>query len=242
MQLPKTLSQSSINNFRNCSLRWYYEQIGRPQVYIDTRARDFGIGFHSVISTYYDKISEFPNDREIDEKFNEASTEVGNSETDSQQQKFKKMRNNFISYEKKRVLRKEPKPTFTEKRLTAKLWDDIPEIIGKVDAYYEQLKRITDWKTGGSKDMDEGNYIQGKLYLMLLEKNGYPAENFVFQYLESGVSPQLPRVTEGWLYQQLHSMCTDIENDNFKAKPSGLCNWCSMILSCKNRERCPWSI
>jgi len=242
MQLPRYLSQSAINTFRSCPYRYYCDKVGKPSVKADTTARDFGITIHHILENYYGKIPDFPTEAEIIKHLDQAMIESGNHHTDNKKTKTKRIRDRVIKLEKERVKAKQLKPSIVEKKYTISIFDDLPPVTGIIDVYFPDTGIIYDWKTGRHSEMTEGNMIQGKMYEMMLEKEGLPVNKFVFQYLDVGVSPILPKCNDGWLENIMRDMCSMIENDSFPQRPSGLCSWCPFILSCKYKDVCPWSI
>ncbi len=242
MNLPDHLSASQINTFRQCPYKWYCDRKQRPTISVSDENMIFGRGVHDIIPIYYDKIEDFPNVSDMEAMLEVAFVEGSNWATDSQKAKFKRVKRFFGDFEVDRIRNKQKKPFFTEKRFTTKIFDDLPPFVYILDFYQKDIKKIGDWKTGRDSEMDESLMIQGKIYEIGLESEGYPVEEVIFYNLNSGVTPKLPRISNGWIHSIAKQMCGMIEGDRFPCKESYLCSWCPFILSCEFKNTCVWSI
>ena len=240
---PDYLTPSKINTFNQCPFKYWAHYIARqPQICTDGRAARFGSAVHNIVVLYYDKIDNDSNLKEVSEKMEEAFVEGADWRTDNFKTRLKKVQRNLKAFEVERLDKGWNKPTLLEKRLKAEFYPDMPPFEGIVDAYFEDQKMAVDWKTGKYEEMDTSRMVQGKIYQMLLDANGYPTEKILFNNLTLGRRLTLPRITEGWVENVVRQMLQMIKNERFPKRSSGLCNgWCGYALSCAFNKTCPWS-
>lgn len=236
MQLPKTLSPSSICQFLTCPYQWYCNYQEYPEIVTNEDALLFGKAIHSVIENYYSK-----TEGDIVKNLDEALIESGSWITDKYKAKTKKFYNNFINHEKERIKRNEPKPK-TELKLKAKLFSDYPDIVGRIDCYTKETATIVDWKTGSDASMSDDKLIQGKIYEMLLKNQGQPVSTVIFSFILQGVNPRLPQVSDAYIYAKIKNICDMIQADNFPSRYSPLCNWCGYQLRCRYKDKEGWLV
>lgn len=237
----KNLTASKINTFNNCSFQFKCSYIERrPQIRVDDTAALFGSAVHDIIVKYYDKIDDSTPSREISKKVDEVFVENSNWKTDVYKKRLKDIQRNLISFELDRIKKRWRKPVLLEKRLKAELFPDLLPFEGIVDAYFQDQKLIVDWKTGRYFQMETSLMIQGKIYEMLLLAHGYSVKLVNFNNLTLGRQLTLPKITDGWLEKEATRILEMIESGRFPKRESGLCGYCSYILSCHFSGVCPW--
>lgn len=241
MKIPSHLSPTKINQFRNCAKQYLYEEQAVRTIPTDDTALVFGIAIHSTILSYFLEISDDPTPEEIEEvadrNFNESPIEI----IESNKSRTRKIAENFIEFEQKRLQNGDYKPTLIEKRFQSKLFPDLPPFVGKTDLYVEGQKLVIDWKTGKGI-MNDNWALQGKIYEMFLKKEGYQVERVVFVGLDTGQSLDLPRTTSGWVHQVVAGVVDMIKRDRFPRCVSPLCNWCPFQLACEFKGVGLWEI
>ena len=242
MKLPTYISPSALNGFLSCPYRWKCSKTLEYTIKTDDSAALFGSAIHNIIQLYYSKIDNTITKKDIIPNLDQAFIEGGNWITDSQKAKSKRMYKNIITFEQDRINNKRPKPDIIERRFNSKLFEDLPPFHGIVDCYTSETKIALDWKTGKNTELDDEKMVQGKIYEMLLEKNGYDVDRVVFCFLNTGAEPTIPKVNEGWIYSKAKMMCDMIEADRFPSKPSGLCRFCPYQLACQYKNKCRWCI
>lgn len=241
MKLPSHLSPSKINQFRNCPKQYLYEKQEVRTIPTDDTALVFGLAVHNAILSYFLEISDDPSPGEIEEvadkNFNESPIEI----IESNKSRTRKIAEYFVKFEKKRLLNGNYKPTLIEKRFNIELFSDLPPFVGKTDLYVEGQGLLIDWKTGKGI-MSDSWMLQGKIYKMALENEGYQVERVVFVGLDTGQSLELPRTTSGWVHQVVGGVVDMIKRDRFPRCVSPLCNWCPFQLACECRGIGLWEI
>ena len=160
---------------------------------------------------YYDKISNKPGNKEIAEKIEEAFVEGSDWRIDSFKSRLKTIQNNFRDFELSRVKKNWKKPVLLEKRFRGKLFEDLPEFDGIIDAYFDNGVAI-DWKTGNYEEMDSGRMLQGKVYEMLLRNNELPVKQVLFNNLNLGRQMTLPKI--------IHPCSTLVNTAPYRAFPT----------------------
>lgn len=231
MILPKYLSPSRINQFRNCPRQYLYEKEERRTIPTDDSALIYGKAIHNAILSYFLEISDDPNPDEIEEVTKTSFAEGGVDVIESNKARTKKIIENFINFEQKRLKKGNYKPTLVERKFQAELFSDLPSFTGKTDLYVKGQKLLVDWKTGKGI-MSDSWMLQGKIYEMALKNEGYPVERIVFVGLETGQSLDLPRTTEGWVYKIVKGVVDMISRDRFPKCETPLCGWCPYQLAC----------
>jgi hypothetical protein len=187
---------------------------------------------------YYDKITEMSLEDDIKLKIEEAFAEGTDWRLQKRKKSLEKVQKEFLKFEINRLRQKRGLPKFTENRLKAQLFDDIPPLEGIVDAYWEDMDGMwIDWKTGSYEEMTTDRMIQGKVYEMILIKNGFPVKKGMFVNLTLGKTNPLPNITNEWLHQKLRDMMEKIGKGKYPINQSPLCNgWCGYRLRCDLRE------
>jgi len=143
------------------------------------------------------------------------------------------IKKHFIAFELQRQKTwQQYKPTFIEKKLNVKPWKDLPEFHPILDFYSEPAKTIIDWKTG-TVEMNEELMIQGKIYEMALKTIGKPVEHVIFFALKQGLSYEMPKIQDGWVYGICRDTVDQINSEQFPKRITPLCNWCPYILNCE---------
>lgn len=240
MNLPKHLSVSKINMFEECPFKWLCSYKKYPMISRRDLALRFGLEVHNIIKIYYSKIEDFPSVKEINDFIEEAKVEGGGYATDQKKLVTKRLFKRFEEIEQERVKYRIHKPILIEKRLDIRLFNDLPVFIIKPDAYLEDQKTIWDWKSGKNGDITEGMLLQGKSYELGIKKEGYEVEKVIFHNLNVGVSPTMPRVSDGLLYGKAKRMCDMIEHDRFPSLENSFCGYCEYKLRCDLRNKCVW--
>ena len=243
MDLPRYISPSALNNFIRCPYRWRCERYKFPSIFIDESARQFGFTCHNIYELYYRKIDDFPTKDEIIQAVEEAVTEGGSSFTDSRKKATRKIRDYLHDFEVNRVGNRVHKPELIEQRLSVKIWDDLPPILGIPDLFIRDTGTLIDWKFGKNAEITDEILVQGKMYEMILQSGDYDVKKVTFRYPVLGVKNNLPKVTDGWIYEKVRYMCDMIRIDKFPSREGFLCNkWCPFILSCKYKSECGWNM
>ena len=194
---------------------------------------------HDIIPEYYKKIGEITTKQDIDNTVEEAFTEGTDWRLQKRHASLKTVTKNFKKFEHDRVKEKRGLPTFTEKRLEAKLFPDLPMFEGIIDAYWEDGGGLwIDWKTGKYEEMDDSRKVQGKVYELLLKANDYPVEKGQFVNLARDVTLTLPRVSSAWLETKVRTL---LEARTHRKTKSPLCEgWCEYRLSCDLEDKSLW--
>ena len=242
MQLPQTLSPSSVGQFLKCPYKWYCDKASYPQIKTDDSALLFGKAIHMIIENYYTKIPEIITEKDIQKYLDESLIESGGWITDRFKTKTKKFYDNFTKHEKERIKNNIPKPTHIEVKYSIKLFEDLPKISGIIDSYNSKIGLVIDWKTGADATISNDQLIQGKIYEMLLKSQKLPVKSIVFVYIVLGVSPTIPEVNDAFIYSTLKNVCDAISMDKFDPKPSGLCSWCGYQLRCHFKDVNGWLV
>lgn len=230
------ISPSRMNLFFSCPRRWQYEQQERRGIVTDDRALLFGKTVHNAIEEYFRKVPVHPGADEIEGTAKKIFEECGRHMTREYKQRLERIRNNFTSFEKKRMRTwKHYKPTLVEEKLKS------TQFVGMLDFYCKEEGVAIDWKTGSSM-MSPNHLRQGKIYEVLLKENDYPVKRIIFFSLESGMALPVPRVTDGWIQREADRMQSMIERGRFFTNRGPLCGWCPYILDCDFEKTCFWRL
>ena len=199
---------------------------------------------HDIIPSYYDRITTMMGEEEIKTKIEESFAEGTDWRLQNRKKSIEIVQSEFRKFELNRLRKGRGLPEFTERKLTAKLFDDIPTIEGIVDVYWKDLGGMwVDWKTGKWAEMTTALMVQGKTYELLLEKNGYPVKRGYFVNIYRRIKLPLPKLTDAWLHQKLREMMEKIGKEKYPTKRSPLCDgWCDYRLRCdlKDMEDFPY--
>lgn len=240
MKLPDHISPSFINSFSKCPRKYYYKVNEYRTIVVDDSGALFGSSVHSAIENYFDVISDDPMPVEIRDTAQKCFSDAGCF--DLNKRRATKMLKNFVEYELKKSKRGYYKPTFVEKRLRAKIFPDVPDIVGIIDFYSQDKKMVVDWKTAKTMVYSESSdYIQGKVYELLMNKSGYPVNYTQFFYLSTGQNQTVPKITDESLHTKIKEIMHMIRNDDFPAQQSPLCNYCPYQLQCEYRGIPLWA-
>jgi len=215
------------------------EQIKTPD------ATSFGTNVHDILDHYYDLVTPETTIAEVPDLVERAYTELGNWALDKRKTAKRKTQQSFIRFEKKRIRQNLGMPTLREKMLYATISPDLPKIYGKMDVYFETGGLIIDWKTGKWAELSDSLKIQGKIYKLLLEANGYHPKKIIFDFVVVGKRVILPEVSTTWVIGKIEDMMEQINNKKYikNREGNGLCNkWCGYRLDCDLDEMCPMVI
>lgn len=230
------ISPYQMNLFYACSMRWLYNKQGRRGIVVDDSALLFGKAVHNAIGEFFRKVPDHPSADEIEVIAKKIFGECNRLMIKERKQRLERIRDNFISFEKKRMRTwKHYKPTFVEEKLKS------DQFVGILDFYSKEEGVAIDWKTGSSM-MSPNHLRQGKIYEVLLRENNYPAKKIMFLSLESGMALPVPRVTDGWIQKEVDRMRDMIERGRFFANRGPLCGWCPYILDCDFEGTCFWRL
>lgn len=226
----KHLTCSKINTFYNCPRAFKFQMEGQREIRVDDSKAQFGKAVHDIIKCFYSKPGKPP-----EEAWDEAVKENSANIPRYLKRNLKSIKQCFLNFAETY-----PPPKFVEKKFKAKLFDDLPEFVGIIDAFYHE-GIVVDWKTGNIP-MGNGHLIQGKIYQMLLEKNGYKVDKVYMVYLYHDIIKKVPKVTDGYIRKIASHMLTMIKNKHFPPKKSGLCDWCPYRLSCEFIDTPYWVV
>jgi len=234
-------SPSQITTHENCPFQWesYIKKL--PQIATETKYATAGSVIHQSIADYFKVINPAPGRGEIEGTIQtildrnwEAS---GLKRMDSRKDKCLQ---NFVRFEdKRRRTWKQYKPTLIEQRLKVTVNGIKYHTI--VDAYWKEDSTIVDWKSGKMNQIGVGEQIQGQIMSMVIKAMGNPVNKVIFAALLTGLSLEMPPVTDGFIEKKIATMLEHARLDMFPKKKSYLCSWCSYILRCKfDGKRCLW--
>ena len=224
------LSASLINKFLQCPKSFYFELQNQRPIAVDDRAMIFGKVVHEVIVSFYNNLPK----KSPEDAFNDALKQVDTLIPPGFRRKMNRVRQNFLNF-----ARDNKEPIFLEKRFKAKLFPDLPEFVGVIDAYYPG-GIVVDWKTG-REDLTNGDHsVQGKLYQLLLEANGYEVNKVIFAYLDTGRVLPLPRTTKGFVYEKARKIYEMIKRRDFPRKVGYWCKYCPYRLACELEKTPVW--
>ena len=240
----KILSATKINSWLNCEFSFSCRYIQRlPQIKTPSGPKDFGSAMHNIIVQYYDKITNETTIPEAHEKIEEAIVEGSDYRIENYRSRVRGIQTRFKEFESARISKGISKPVFLEKRFVAQPFLDLPPIEVIIDAYFEDIGMITDWKFGANEEMNEARLIQGKTYEVVVRMHGYPVKSVLFNNLTVGKQLPMPDVTDGWLESRIRSMVKSINGGQFTKRESGLCKrYCGYKLACDLSEDCPWVV
>lgn len=236
MLISPLTSPSQMNLFFACSRRWLYNKQGKRGIVTDDSALVFGKTVHNAIEEFFRKVPDHPSADEIESIAKKVFGEYDRQMIRERKQRLERIRDNFISFEKKRMRTwKHYKPTLVEEKLKSS------QFVGILDFYSKEEGVAIDWKTGSSM-MSPNHLRQGKIYELLLRENNYTVKKVIFFSLESGMALPVPRVTDGWIQKELDRMRNEIEQGRFFANRGPLCGWCPYILDCDFGETDFWRL
>lgn len=232
------LSPSKINTFEGCPFKFKCYYIDHQPKIKTEDTYSFGSMVHDIIPMYYDKVTELSQESDIKQKIEEAFAEGTDWRLQKRKKSLEKCQKEFQKFEINRLRSHRGLPTFTERKIKAKLFDDIPEIEGIVDGYWQDQGGMwVDWKTGKWAEMTPSLCVQGKVYEMLLKANGFPVKKGKFVNLYRGIILDLPNLTDAWLHQKLRDMMEKLGKSKFPILKSPLCNgYCEYRLRCDLRD------
>lgn len=241
--LPQFLTPSKINTHSTCRFKYWAHYIGRvPKIKTPIAPALFGGAVHDIIVNYYNKIDEGIKVDEIAYPMEEAFLEGADYKTDAYKVRLKKIQRNFRDFEIQRINYGWKKPLLLEERLRAELFEELPPFEGIIDAFFEDVGVVVDWKTGKYEEMSSERMVQGKIYEMLLKANGHDVKGVLFNNLNLGRQLTLPKITDGWIKNIGEQMVSSILSNRFPKTENGLCNgWCEYALACSFSGACPWS-
>jgi len=226
----KSVAPSHVTNYKFCPRRYRYKELDLPKIVTDTYRRDLGKDIHFAIRDYFNEISDKPSEKEIEEKAKE-SFEIYKIP--------KRFLNKFLEFELIRLKEwKSYKPTMVETALTLEIWKDLPPINGVIDFYSKPDRTLIDWKTGSIDHTID--VIQGKIYELLLEKQGFPVDRVLFVNLRTGLVQQLPRITEGFIEKEIKTFIEAVELGYFPKRRGVWCENCEYLLRCELEGECFW--
>lgn len=239
----KKLSPSAINKWYTCPFQYYCHYLDKREQIKTPDTTSFGIAIHNIIDHYYDNITLDTTIDEVPYLIEKAYTELGNWATQKRKSSTRKTQQSLLRFERKRIKRKMGIPTVREELMTAKLSDKLPLIYGKPDMYFEKSGLIIDWKTGKWAELNDALKIQGKIYELILEANGYKPKKIVFDYVVLGKRIPLPPVSTSWVEGKIEDMMIQIKKEKFTKNRNNLCRkWCGYRLDCDLDGMCPWVI
>lgn len=224
------ISPSQMNQFFQCPFKWKLLHIDRVQVIkVRNEKAELGTNIHKIIAKYYSSLPTKLDATKIEKHalrcFN---TYIESYLLKKFEKQAKEIMENFVKFEKS-CLGNYLRPVAIERRLES------PSFRGIVD--YFDGKNIIDWKTGAIMQIGPNEMRQGKIYEILLRRNGYIKDgqkvNMFFVTLKNGRILKLPLVTESWLMEQKRRMDYIIKSGRFPRICSGLCNWCEVQLRCE---------
>lgn len=232
------VSPSSLNLIiYRCPRRWYYEAIRTRGIEREAPEALYGRMVHKAIATYFERIPRRPSPSDIEETARRAFEECG-VYLKGFERKTQTILANFVEFEKLRLRTwKQYKPTFVEKALEGRLFEDLPPFRCVVDFYSQADATVIDWKTGTTEHQEEFS-VQGKINEMLLVRNGHPCERVMFFGLLTGRALVAPKVTDGWIYKLARQAVDMVEGGRFPKNPSPLCGECPYQLECEFDDVC----
>ena len=239
----KKLSPSAINKWYTCPFQYYCHYIDRREQIKTPDTTTFGSTIHNINDHYYDIVKTDTKIEEVSDLIELAYTQLGNWSTQRRKKATKKAQDSFHRFERLRFKHNYGLPTLREVMLTAKLSDDIPYVYGKPDLYFEEPGIIIDWKTGKWAELSDSLKIQGKIYKLILEANGYHPKEVIFDFVVVGKRIKLPEVSTSWVIGKIEDMMSCINDKKFIKTRNALCNkWCGYKLDCDLDDICPWAI
>jgi hypothetical protein len=238
----ENLSPSKINKYYQCGYSFYCSYVAHNPQIKTPDASLFGQMIHNIVVNYYGKVDEHSTPDDIVRCIEEAFTEGADYRLEGYKADWKRNQESFRKFEFDRLKKKIPPPLLLEKSLKAELFPGLPPIEGRIDAYWE-IGLWTDWKTGNYESITPERMIQGKIYELLLEANGFPVKEGKFVNLTKDMISVLPKVTSGWVESKVRTMVDRVEKGIFPANKSPLCNgWCGFRARCDIRGVCPWKV
>jgi len=241
LRADHTFSPSQITTHENCPFQWQNDILHTPRIAIETKYATAGSVIHQSIAEYFKVINPSPNKGEIEGTIQtildrnwEAS---GLKRMDSRKDKCLQ---NFVRFEdKRRRTCKRYKPTLIEQRLKVTVNGIKYHTI--VDAYWREDSTIVDWKSGKMNQIGVSEQIQGQVMRMVITAMGNPVDKVIFAALLTGLSLEMPKVTDGFIEKKVATMLEHARLDMFPKKESYLCSWCPYVLRCRyDGVRCVW--
>ncbi len=237
----KIVSASDLNLFNTCPL-WYFMNKQRlPGIEVDKEKAQYGTDVHNLINEYYKCVKKsFETDLTpdiIESAFNDLWGKSYINDSPAFRLKSSNVKETFIKFERERLEQdgiEKYHPSHTEYKVTC------DNLVGIIDFYNEATGTIIDWKTGSMVTLNQDNYIQGKIYERMMTRLGKPVNKVLFVALASGMTFELPQISDGWLDDKISYLIDNAKLDNFKPKPSGLCPYCPYILRCQSKGLCLW--
>ena len=235
------LSPSAINSWYGCPFKYKCHYLDKRPTIKTPDTISFGLSIHNIIENYYEKITTKTTIEDVPDIIEEAYTEFGNWATQARKKATRQTQISLLRFEKYRLKNDLGLPTFKEKRLYAKISDDLPQINGIIDVYFEKKGVVVDWKTGKWGELNDALKMQGKIYNLILEANGFNPKETFFEFLVLGKRVTLPRVSTAWVEEQMRSMMRQMKSGKFNKNKSVLCTkWCEYRLDCDLDEKCMW--
>jgi len=230
--VPERLSASGINRYLQCPYKYLCSAKDITPRESDTSALLLGSAVHKIIEDYYKFDVEGGWERYLFERFD------GLKEMDISPRylgRIDQIRDSFIGFEAERIERGEPPPAIVEghweRRIPGR--EDLPKIHGYID-YYDG-ERMIDWKTGSSRyyDGDREKYLQGRLYVTLLDPRGTAGIEGYFLFLLDGeLLPISDDFTVDDLIEAVETVKEGIERGHFEPRQNRFCTWCDYMHVC----------
>ena len=243
MNKIKKLSPSAINTFMTCPFQYKCRYIDRVPEIKTPDTTSFGLSIHNIMEHYYDVVKTDTKFEDVKDITDEVYAQLSTPATTSRKTATRKTQESLIRFERERIKKNYGLPTVKEEMMYAKLSDDLPLIRGKPDLYFDSVGLILDWKTGNWGELSDSLKIQGKIYQLILEANGYKPKKVIFDFLVLGKRIILPEVSTSWVVGKVEEMMEKIENNRFPKTKNNLCRkWCGHRLTCDLDGICPMVI
>jgi len=241
--LQEKLSPSAINTWDTCPFQFFCHYLDKREQIKTPDTTSFGTAIHNIHDHYYDLIDINTQMNDVPTKIEEAYTELGNYATQKRKTATRKCQSSLKRFEYERIRKKYGMPTIREKMFTAKISGGLPLIYGKPDLYFDDVGLIVDWKTGKCRGLNDSLKIQGHIYKLILEANGYHPKKVVFDYVAYGRRIILPKVSTEWVRMKIEEIVSSVNMNRFPKIKSPLCTkWCGYRLDCDLDKSCPWVI
>jgi hypothetical protein len=235
-----TVSASDISLFSTCPLWFLLYKNKVKGIEVDNEASQYGIDIHNLIREYFNYVKshkDYLSPDFIETTFYEMFDKAYVNDSPKFKNKSSNIKENFVRFERERLERdgiENYLPTSIEQKLCYE------NLVGVIDYYNENTGTIIDWKTGNMTILEPYHYVQGKLYERLLTRLGKPVKQVLFVALSSGMSFEMPYVTDSWLDEKINYLLDSVKLNRFRPNPSGLCAYCPYILECQTRRMCLW--
>lgn len=236
----KTVSASDIGLFDTCPLWYLMEKTKVKGIEVDREAAQYGTDIHNLIREYFSFAKH--HQEEISSDFIEATflelfKKSYINDSPRFRQKTASIKENFVKFERER-LERDGIDSYLPSDIEQKLY--LGNLVGVVDYYNEKTGTIIDWKTGNMTVLEQANYVQGKMYERLLTSQNKPVKQVLFVALSSGMTFEMPSVTDSWLDEKINYLLDNVKLNRFNPKPSPLCAYCPFILECQSKRLCLW--